>query len=452
MSRKILQIHKLGLQNLSKRNATRVFPHEPLSHCSEKECAEIVEQHTNFKVRRLTKEKTEKMLVQSGLIARNAAFRTQKGGPYADEHGPYANLQTASHILCRGLMSQSCFMAEYAQSSEFFLLLEEVGAPTKPNHADSDVVGGYVTETTADRRKKTETSEPKKTRANFDNLIILKNSEDGTNGLKWSEYRIHGICGVTGTIGLDGMDYDSDYPLIIPLFCCMQAGEATDAVRSWTWPSTKLQLAGKRLMFSVLKWAKRRYFQWIMLTPLKTALYSCFYQDIGFRFLTSTDRADINVREYSPEDLGIKEKLVVQSLHNLNDKQQFTINKFVLCLKNWNKKDFPIKWVGRKDPSPRDASPRDASGRCIAGSSYDEDNKIDKILAERLKQPKDTEKIWDPATLKDAEPEYLEGLAHKAWQGGRLKISVLKDPTLKDAEPEYLEGLAHKAWQGYAKK
>ena len=404
-----------------------------------------MQEHERFSVKQVTKSQVEKLLVQSGMLARNAAFRT-------DANVPFATLNSAAAVLSQGKMAASHFIEAYNHSSMFFALLENVG--TQEGIPITNVVGGYVDagkhfpQQYLSEGMRRSSSKPL---GNFENLLTMP-SKPQADGFQWNDQRLCGLCGVTGTYsnyfdaktntyhGFDDKtkrkkasaapaspapprkgrpptsDFDTSYPLIIPLFCCLDG--SAPAQSPWKIQSNPLGSARELLMFTVLRWAKKHKFEWVTLTAPETVIESCFYRDIGFHYLTGTKR-------HQAKDLGIPDDMVATNLSNPNNKRRFFVGTLVLNTKQW---------------SPQGKlAPRDSNEECSSRTSVASHDAPPSPMPPAPTSP------WLPrfkSPLRSASepPRFPYSPAHAGGDGEKNFPQYFKDPLLPPYSSAHVGG------------
>ena len=176
------------------------------------------------------------------------------------------------------------------------------------------------------------------------NLIQFKDN----NGIPWSKFRVRGICAMHWSLTHGITKRSKPGPMHIAFFCVAKTGvtqvtKGSQTTTEWAIQNGPLQYGGKRLMFEVLKYAKRLGIDWVELKTSYFADARCFYQSMGFRCLGKV--ADRKRRLVAPADIGLSENQFEAAENFLYPEFLSRIDgAMIINLSKWDGKSLPVKW------------------------------------------------------------------------------------------------------------
>lgn len=341
----------------------------------------------------------DKLLIQSGLIAQSGLMRAGYpffgGGQQTDRMAEYG---MAGRALCEN-MPPNQFTKELLVCTHFCVLLEKV--PLKRSRSHAALFGNYHNTTKMQAqdglpahtlihnefpydalnfvvaggiaRQTPGTGREGDGRGIFRNLQTVA----PTRSFEWNKMQVRGICGFTGTfapitvVGSRAHGLLPGKPLIINILCVgkkvtpIQHTRAPAKKNVWGWLAPSIPLGGKRLMYAVLKYAKNRRINWVLLISTRATEAKCFYQSIGFRCLVNEGRANDARRFYSGASLlGDWAGDPNNSTELGSLEAEYLTGSLVIYLGNWNKKTFPVSWGGMGDVAKINLPIRSPTGEC----------------------------------------------------------------------------------------
>jgi hypothetical protein len=181
------------------------------------------------------------------------------------------------------------------------------------------------------------------------NLVQFK---DKKGKFPWGKMRVRGICAMFESLSHGIAKGPKPGPLHIDLFCVARPGaqavtqpvEGSKSTIDWGIQHGPLKYGGKRLMFEVLKYAKRQGIEWVELVTVPAPDVRCFYQSMGFRCVGHG--TDLKRRLFSPKDLGLSENQFEVEGKFIYPEFQYLGRRgaMVLNLAGWNGNKLPVHW------------------------------------------------------------------------------------------------------------
>lgn len=448
----------------------------------------IRKQRNDVFVKFVDKETLTKLLVQSGLMS----SRTRLSSTW-NKHHFIPNMLMGLASLCHGTLGRDYLSNALGSAMQFAVLLERVPyAKQQPKEARAQHIkhasffGNYqafdtTTKTTQEQfpydalgllnnpkennaMKLTYTHRPWENTAdgakvagvNFPKGQIQRNLvqfKDKKGKIPWSKVRVRGICAIHWSLTHGAAKHKKPGPLHIDVFCVAKQ-DVTQPVAGWAIQHGPLKYGGKRLMFEVLKYAKRLGIDWVELRTIGTADARCFYQSMGFRCLGKiTDRER---RLVGPTDLGVSEDQFENDKNFLFPEfQSRRAGAMIINLSEWNGKSLPVKWgpddinwpirmeagaciqcIESQDAQAKEIKAADKAAETAADKAVEEARKAEAAAktAEKAKEAAETAKKAEEAAAKKADEAAAEAAKTTTVQGKKTAAETAADKAKATAE------------------